>query len=101
MRHLIVATTCFFKTTNSFHKKILLTIISFVAVIFFAQSQTLYGTTAQGGSFGGGTINKFIPATNNLTIAKSFESIESNPYYSTFIQASDGKLYGMTSMGGV
>ena len=58
-------------------KKILLSITCFFAYIFSIQAQTLYGTTFNGGNDGGGTINKFIPATNNLIVAKSFESIDS------------------------
>ncbi|HEX8279359.1 MAG TPA: choice-of-anchor tandem repeat GloVer-containing protein, partial [Segetibacter sp.] len=77
----------------------LLAIICFFACIFCIQAQTLYGTTPRGGDDGGGTISKFIPATNNLTVAKSFESLASNPTGS-LIQASDGKLYGMTQVGG-
>jgi uncharacterized repeat protein (TIGR03803 family) len=81
-------------------KKILLSIIYFLACILSLQAQILFGTTFKGGNDGGGTINKFLPATNNLTVAKSFESIASGAYYTNFIQASDGKLYGMTSRGG-
>src|SRR5687767_9972245 len=80
-------------------KKIYLFIILQIAVCTLSiQAQTLYGTSG-GGSDGGGTINKFIPATNNLIVAKSFESIAGNPM-GNFIQASDGKLYGMTQLGG-
>jgi uncharacterized repeat protein (TIGR03803 family) len=80
-------------------KKTLLGIICFFACIFSIQAQTLYGTTYHGGNEGGGTISKFTPATNNLTVAKSFESIAAKPKGS-LTQASDGKLYGMTSEGG-
>ena len=81
-------------------KKLLLSIIYFLACIFSIQAQTLYGTTSNGGTDGGGTINKFIPATNNLIVAHSLESLAVNPYYTNFIQASNGKLYGMTAIGG-
>ena len=81
-------------------KKILLSIISFLACILSIQAQTLFGTTFNGGDVGGGTINKFTPATNNLIVVKSFESIPAYPLYTNFIQASDGKLYGMTAYGG-
>src|SRR5688500_1309773 len=78
-------------------KKILLGITCFLGCIFSIQAQTLYGTTS--GNEGAGTINKFIPATNNLTVLKSFENFAANPV-GNFIQASDGKLYGMTRSGG-
>ncbi|CAN5460127.1 hypothetical protein BH10BAC3_BH10BAC3_17490 [soil metagenome] len=80
-------------------KKNLLTIIYFLAYILSSNAQTLFGITREGGN-GGGTIIKFLPATNNLTVAKSFESFAAYPYYTNFIQASNGKLYGMTSSGG-
>jgi uncharacterized repeat protein (TIGR03803 family) len=60
-------------------KKYLIGIICFFACIFSIQAQTLYGTTYYGGNGGGGTISKFIPATNNLTVVKSFESLAANP----------------------
>src|SRR5215210_712320 len=82
-------------------KKSLIGIICFFACILSIQAQTLYGTTYNGGNDGVGTIIKFIPATNNLTVVKSF-SFESSAAYPTgsLIRASDGKLYGMTLNGG-
>jgi uncharacterized repeat protein (TIGR03803 family) len=53
-------------------KKYLIGIICFFACIFSIQAQTLYGTTSYGGNGGGGTISKFIPATNNLTVVQIF-----------------------------
>src|SRR5258706_6963635 len=81
-------------------KKTLLGITLFFAHIFSIQAQTLYGTTSGGGNDEVGTINKLMPATNNLTIPKSFESMATHPFYTNFIQASDGKLYSMTAYGG-
>src|SRR5688572_9999320 len=77
---------------------ILLQIVAYTLSV--TQAQTLYGTTLNGGNEGGGTINKFIPATNNLIVAKSFEDTDHSPYYTNLIQASDGKLYGTTGYGG-
>src|SRR5687768_2403558 len=82
-------------------KKIYLFIILQIAVCTLSiQAQTLLGTTPGGGNDGGGTINKFTPATNNLIVSRSFESIDVHPRYTNFIQARDGKLYGMTERGG-
>jgi uncharacterized repeat protein (TIGR03803 family) len=80
-------------------KKSLMGIICFFACILSIQAQTLYGTTTRGGNDGGGTISKFIPATNDLTVAKSFEGLAAQPIGS-LIHASNGKLYGMTERGG-
>src|SRR6187397_2753445 len=81
-------------------KHTLLSFICFFACLASMQAQALYGTTLNGGLDGGGTINRFIPGTNNLIVAKSFEAFAANPYYANFIQASDGRLYGMTFQGG-
>jgi len=64
-------------------------------------AKDLYGVTWLGGNFGGGTINKFIPCTNNLTVVKSLETFAAQPGYTNFIQASNGKLYGLTVSGGI
>jgi len=80
-------------------KKLLLITVCFLAYIS-VHAQTLFGTTSAGGNAGGGTINKFIPTTNDLKVVSSFQSIASNPYYTNFVQATNGKLYGMTSEGG-
>ncbi|MEP7110880.1 MAG: choice-of-anchor tandem repeat GloVer-containing protein, partial [Ferruginibacter sp.] len=82
-------------------KKILLCIICILAFVLPVPSQTLFGTTFNGGKDGGGTINKFIPSSNNLIVVKSLEGLAAHPYYTNLIQASDGKLYGMTSDGGI
>ncbi|MEO6327951.1 MAG: choice-of-anchor tandem repeat GloVer-containing protein [Ginsengibacter sp.] len=80
-------------------KKTILGITFFLGYIISIQAQALYGTTFNGGSYGGGTIAKFIPATDSLEVVKSFDGVAANSY-SGFIQASDGKLYGMTTYGG-
>jgi hypothetical protein len=61
------------------------------------RSQTLIGTTFNGGTDGGGAINVFTPG--NLTTPKSFESA-TDPFFADVIQANSGALYGMTSYGG-
>jgi len=81
-------------------KKNLLSFLFFSASIFSIQAQTLYATTYNGGKDDGGTLIKFEPAANSLTVLKSFETHAAKPYYTSLIQASDGKLYGMTAQGG-
>ena len=83
-------------------KKTLLSVIYFALSIFPIQAQTLYGTSFRGGNDGGGTINRFNPASNNLTVARSFDdSISGFNPLSSLVQASDGKLYGTTFFGGI
>lgn len=82
-------------------KKILLTLSCSFIFIYYVQSQTLYGTTPNGGNDAGGTIIKFMASTNDLAVVKSFASPAVQPYYTTLVQANDGKLYGMTRNGGV
>ncbi|MEP6949129.1 MAG: choice-of-anchor tandem repeat GloVer-containing protein [Ginsengibacter sp.] len=77
-------------------KNILPGIIYFLACTLSTRAQALFGTTSLGGN-GGGTVNKFITATNNLTVAHPFESIPHTP--GDFIQANDGKLYGVAGGG--
>ncbi len=62
-------------------KKTLLAILLFYGYTLSLQAQTLYGVTSKGGNDGGGTIIRFVPSANNLTVAKSFESIAANAYY--------------------
>ena len=84
-------------------KKILLSIICFLACILTTQAQVLYSITQGGGSEGAGTISKFIPSTNTLTIIKSFKSndpADGSTPAGTLLQANNGKLYGMTQSGG-
>src|SRR5665647_2640766 len=81
-------------------KKILLSVALFFACLFSLKSQSLFGITYAGGKDGGGTINKFNPVTNDLTVEQSFQKQGANPYYTNLIQASNGKLYGITFNGG-
>src|SRR3954452_5387691 len=80
-------------------KKILHCIIYFLACIACTHAQTLYNTTPSAANNRGGSIIKFVPATKDLTVVRSFESLGAG-YGSNMIQASDGKLYG-TAGGGL
>jgi uncharacterized repeat protein (TIGR03803 family) len=81
-------------------KPFLLLVVSSFVLLDAAHSQTLYGTTASGGSHNSGTINKFTVSSNTLAIPESMQSIASLPVNGKFLQASDGKLYAMTMAGG-
>ncbi|MEO8765347.1 MAG: choice-of-anchor tandem repeat GloVer-containing protein [Ginsengibacter sp.] len=81
-------------------KKFLLAIIIYYTATFSVTAQTLYGVTFNGGNRGGGTIDQFVPATNILNVPQSFESFAANPHYTNLIQGANGKLYGMTALGG-
>ncbi len=80
-------------------KKILFTLIP-IFTACLSHAQVLYSTTSEGGDYGWGTICKLDLSTNTLTAAFSFNIANGAQPYGSFIQASDGKLYGMTSSGG-
>ena len=78
-------------------KKAMLT-LSFIATAYILNGQVLYSTTREGGKNNGGTICQFVTTTNTLTAAFSFDALDGGiPEYTKLLQASDGKLYGMTS----
>ena len=66
-----------------------------------ASNGKLYGLTYSGGSNGVGTVFSFDPATNSYSNLKDLDNTTDggNPYGS-LVQASNGKLYGLTSQGG-
>jgi uncharacterized repeat protein (TIGR03803 family) len=81
-------------------KKILLSFIYCLACMASLHAQILFGTTPAGGKYDGGTIIKFVRETNELTVSKSFEQIPpSFRSFDNFIQASDGKFYGIARTG--
>ena len=59
---------------------------------------TLYGTTLKGGTYNGGTVFRFSPATKILTTIYNFHT-EYSPY-GPLMQGVDAALYGTTSVGG-
>ena len=65
-----------------------------------ASDGKLYGTTYQGGSSDYGTIFSFDPSTNTHTKLHDFNNINGRYPNSSLVQANDGKLYGMTLVGG-
>jgi len=60
---------------------------------------TLYGTTANGGASGYGTVFQLTTA-GTLTTLHSFDSTDGEHPFSGLMQASDGNLYGVTGSGG-
>lgn len=64
----------------------------------YAQTQ-LFGVTSNGGQFNSGVIFKTDSSGNNYSIENDFFQIEGDNPAGSLIQASDGKLYGLTSWG--
>jgi uncharacterized repeat protein (TIGR03803 family) len=65
-----------------------------------ARNGLLYGTTINGGPSSLGVLYSFDPATDSLKSLVNFNGTNGSGSYSALIQASDGKIYGMTSGGG-
>ena len=59
-----------------------------------------YGTMSTGGTYGGGTVFKMLPA-GGITVLKHFNQTPDGKYpKGNLLQASDGAFYGMTNIGG-
>lgn len=65
-----------------------------------ATDSKLYGTTSAGGSNGVGVIFSYDIATSTYTDLYDFNTLDGNTPYNGVIQASNGKLYGVTNVGG-
>ena len=65
-----------------------------------ASDGKLYGLTHDGGSNGVGVIFSFDPLSSTYTKLKDFDTADGIDPYGSLMQASDGKLYGMTYRGG-
>ncbi len=65
-----------------------------------ATNGKLYGTTQSGGAFGKGVIFSFDRTLNAYTDLYDFDGTHGSDPWSGLIQATDGKLYGMTYDGG-
>lgn len=81
--------------------RVLLSLLVFcIPAILFSQN-TFYGLTPAGGINGGGTVIKYESNSNILSSVFSFPNDPKYPAtYGTPVQATNGKLYGMTSQGG-
>ena len=82
--------------------KQLLFFFSFIFLLTTSYAQTeLWGMTAAGGQFNKGVIFKTDGSGNNQTVEYScYKVAGESPSYTHLIEATDGKLYGMTSEGG-
>ena len=64
-----------------------------------ASDGKLYGMTTNGGSSSdNGVIFSFDPSSSTYTKLKDFDNTNGANPYGSLMQASDGKLYGMTLM---
>ncbi len=61
----------------------------------------LYGTTTGGGASGFGVLFEYEPATNTYTKKLDFDRATKGSYPLSLTLAANGKLYGLTSLGGV
>jgi uncharacterized repeat protein (TIGR03803 family) len=83
-------------------KKNLLFISLFMFSLFSSTAQTtLFGSTANGGSNFTGTIFNYQPASNTQHIIKNLDTYIGSPTNNNFIMGTDGKLYSMTTYGGL
>jgi uncharacterized repeat protein (TIGR03803 family) len=65
-----------------------------------ASNGLLYGMASQGGTTTNGTLFEFNPATSAFTKLIDFDQMKGRSPYSTIMQASNGKLYATTNVGG-
>lgn len=68
--------------------------------LILADDNKLYGLSHSGGSNNWGTIFQFDPQTELYTKKHAFDSINGKNPYGSLLQASNGKLYGLTHAGG-
>ena len=68
--------------------------------MLLASNGKLYGMTSTGGSNGAGTIFTFNPSTNKVLKLFDFNGTNGANPIGNLIQATNKKLYGMTTYGG-
>ena len=65
-----------------------------------ATNGKLYGMTVNGGTSNYGVIFSFDPTSSTYAVANNFDNTNGRNPFGSLIQASNGKLYGMTRQGG-
>lgn len=65
-----------------------------------ASDGKLYGTCMEGGANNKGVLFRFDPVSNAYEVKVTFDGLNGNSPYGELMQASDGKIYGMTHEGG-
>lgn len=65
-----------------------------------ATNGKLYGTTVKGGMYNNGVLFEYDIALDTLINLFDFDSINGRDSYGSLMQASNGKIYGMTKEGG-
>lgn len=68
--------------------------------VIVGSDDRLYGVTYRGGANGFGTVFAYDTGTGQRTTLHSFNSANGAYPYSTLVEASDGRLYGTTYIGG-
>lgn len=69
--------------------------------LVLATNGRMYGVTTRGGSYGHGTIFEYNPITNIYTNLYDFDRfVTGGQPYGSLIVASNGKLYGLATLGG-
>ncbi len=69
------------------------------AALATASDNNFYGTTSEGGKHGAGTLFRFNPQTNSLTVLHHFTVAEGAPLTAPFQPVYGGPLYGVTGPG--
>ncbi len=81
-------------------KKCLVLGLVLLGAVCGAQNPTLWGMATAGGANGAGTIFSYDLSTNIYAVQHNFDSATGSAPYGSLIQANNGLLYGMTSLGG-
>ena len=70
--------------------------------MILASNGNLFGMTLSGGTFNKGVLFEINPDTNGYMVRVNFDSINSGASpFGTLMQASDGKIYGTSTSGGI